>query len=48
MSKRTVTVPKGLSLKDGQQKVIRKAMRKYGGDYRGVTYNPKTGKGTVA
>ena len=46
--KRTVQVAKGLPQKEGVQKVIRKAIREYGGDYRGATYDPKTGKGSAA
>ncbi len=45
--KRSVTVKRGLSRKDGAQAVIRKAMRQYGGDYRGVSCDPKTGRGSV-
>ena len=47
MPRRTVTVQKNLSKKEGLKKVIKKALREYGGDYRGATYDPKTGKGTV-
>lgn len=44
---RKVTVAKGLPEAEGRQAVIRKALRDFGGDYRGATYNPKTGKGTA-
>lgn len=44
---RRVTVAKGLSPKDGRDKVIKAALRKFGGDYRSATYDPKTGKGTA-
>ena len=44
---RVVYIDKNLSEKEGRQKVIKKVMKEFGGDYRGVTYNPKTGKGTV-
>ena len=42
---KTVIVTKGLPLKEGQMKVIKKTLREQGGDYRGATYDPKTGKG---
>jgi hypothetical protein len=45
---RKVTVAKGLDPAEGRQAVIRKALRDHGGDYRGATYNPKTGQGTAA
>ena len=44
---RVVYIDKNLSEKEGRQKVIKKVMKEFGGDYRGATYNPKTGKGTV-
>lgn len=44
---RKVTVAKGLPEAQGRQKVIAKALKEFGGDYRGATYNPKTGKGTA-
>lgn len=44
---RRVQVAKGLDPKTGRQRVINKALREYGGDYRGATYDPKTGKGTA-
>jgi hypothetical protein len=47
MTKRTVQVAKGLSKKEGVKKVIAKAMKLYGGDYRGAVYDPLTGKGGV-
>jgi hypothetical protein len=42
---KTVTVQKGLSKRECQAAVIRKTLREQGGDYRGATYDPKTGKG---
>lgn len=44
---RKVTVAKGMDPVKGRQAVIAKALREFGGDYRGATYNPKTGKGTA-
>jgi hypothetical protein len=44
---RSVKVEKGLPKKEGVRRVIAKAMKQYGGDYRGATYDPKTGKGGV-
>lgn len=44
----SVQVAKGLTKKQGIQKVIRKALRQPGiNDLRSATYNPKTGKGTA-
>lgn len=46
-----VTVAKGLSRKAGRAAVLKAARSKTGGrlgDYRGVAYDPKTGKGGVA
>jgi hypothetical protein len=47
MPARIVQVAKGLPKKEGVKKVIAKAMSQYGGDYRGATYDPLTGKGKV-
>lgn len=47
MTKRTVEIKAGLTKKEGIAKVIKKAMREFGGDYRGAGYNTKTGKGWV-
>jgi hypothetical protein len=45
---KTVQVAKGLTKKEGIQKVIKKALQHPGvHDCRSATYNPKTGKGTV-
>lgn len=44
---RGVTVRKNLSPKEGRQAVVKKALRQHGGDYRGASYDPKTGKGRV-
>ena len=43
--KRTVTVEKGLNVVEGQRRVI-KAL-KGTGDFRGVKYDPKTGRGSM-
>ncbi len=45
---RTVKAKPGLPSKEGRGLVIRKVLRKYGGDYRGVTYNRRTGRGRAA
>ena len=45
--RRAVTVPKGLTPKGGTAAVIKKALKQFGGDYRGASYDPKTGKGSV-
>lgn len=42
---KTVQVAKNLPQKEGIQKVIKKTLREQGGDDRGATYNPKTGRG---
>lgn len=42
-----VTVAKGLSQKEGCAKVWAAARRKGKTDARGLTYDPKTGKGTA-
>lgn len=47
LSAKTVSVEKGMPMKEGMQAGIRKAMKMHGGDHRGATYNPKTGKCTV-
>lgn len=44
---RTVKVAAGLSQKEGRKAVVKAALRKFGGDYRGAVYFPKTGKGGV-
>jgi hypothetical protein len=44
---RSVQVEKGLTKKEGVKRVISKALKQYGGDYRGATYDPLTGKGKV-
>lgn len=44
---RTVKVAAGLTDKAGRAAVVKAALRKFGGDYRGATYSPKTGKGSV-
>jgi hypothetical protein len=48
MSKRTVVVKPNLPQKEGIALIIKKAIRMYGGDYRGATYDPLTGKGSVS
>jgi hypothetical protein len=40
-------VAKDMPMKEGVQAGIKKAMKMHGGDYRGATYDPKTGKCTV-
>lgn len=44
---KNVVVAKGLTPTEGRKRVVRAALRKFGGDYRGATYNAKTGKGAV-
>ena len=44
-SAKTVQVKIGLTPAAGRQAVLKKTLREQGGDYRGITYNPKTGKG---
>lgn len=41
---RTVMVGKNLKPAEGREKGIKAAIRQYGGDYRGATYDPTTGK----